>query len=132
MANKEQIQKFSSGTEWEKKVGYSRAIKTGNLIFVSGTTATDEHGNIRGKEDVYQQTRQCILNIQKALEEAGASLEQVVRTRTFITNIDKWEAFGQAHHEFFKDINPAATLVEVNRLIHPDLLVEIEVDAVIS
>lgn len=132
MADKRHIQKFSSNTEWEKKVAYSRAVKTGNHIFVSGTTATDEHGKIIGKGDVYQQTRQCILNIQKVLEEAGASLKQVVRTRTFITDIDKWEAFGKAHHEFFKDINPAATLVEVNKLIHPDLLVEIEVDAVIS
>ncbi|MBD3615390.1 MAG: RidA family protein [Gracilimonas sp.] len=125
-------QKISSGSEWESKVGYSRAVKTGNLIFVSGTTSIGENGDIIGKGDVYQQTKQCILNIKRALKKAGASLEDVVRTRTFITDMDEWEAFGKAHREFFGEINPAATLVEVSRLIHPDLLVEIEVDAVMS
>ncbi|MEX2603159.1 MAG: RidA family protein [Gracilimonas sp.] len=131
MADQIPIQKISSGTEWENKVAYSRAVKTGNHIFVSGTTAVDERGQIVGKGDVYLQTRQCILNIEKALKKADASLEDVVRTRTFITNMDEWEAFGKAHQEFFNGINPAATLVEVSRLIDPDLLVEIEVDAVI-
>lgn len=125
-------QKISSGSEWESKVGYSRAVKTGNLIFVSGTTSIGENGDIIGKGDVYQQTKQCILNIERALKKAGASLEDVVRTRTFITDMDEWEAFGKAHGEFFGEINPAATLVEISRLIHPDLMVEIEVDAVIS
>lgn len=125
-------QKISSGSEWESKVGYSRAVKTGNLIFVSGTTSIGENGDIIGKGDVYQQTKQCILNIERALQKAGASLEDVVRTRTFITDMDEWEAFGKAHGEFFGAINPAATLVEVSGLIHPDLLVEIEVDAVMS
>lgn len=125
-------QKISSGSEWESKVGYSRAVKKGNHIFVSGTTSIGEDGDIVGKGDVYLQTKQCILNIEKALKKAGALLEDVVRTRTFITDMDEWEAFGKAHGEFFGQINPAATLVEISRLIHPDLIVEIEVDAVIS
>ncbi|MEX2478257.1 MAG: RidA family protein [Gracilimonas sp.] len=123
---------ITSGTEWESKVGYSRAVKVGNQIFVSGTTAVDEEGNIVGEGDVYLQTKQCILNIEKALNKVGASLDDVVRTRTFITNIEQWEAFGKAHAEFFEAIKPAATLVEVNKLIDPKLLVEIEVDVVFS
>lgn len=122
---------ITSGTEWEDKVGYSRAVKVGDQVFVSGTTAVDEHGEIVGKGDVYLQTKQCILNIEKALKKAGSSLNDVVRTRTFITNIDEWEAFGKAHEEFFGTIKPAATLVEVSKLIHPDLLVEIEADALL-
>lgn len=125
-------QNITSGTEWEDKVGYSRAVKVGNQIFVSGTTAVGETGEIVGKGDVYLQTKQCILNIEKALKKAGASLEDVVRTRTFITNMDEWEAFGKAHEEFFGTINPAATLVEVSKLIDPKLLVEIEVDAILG
>ena len=121
---------ISSGTEWENKVGYSRAVKSGNQIFVSGTTGVDEYGEVVGKGEVYLQSRQCMLNIEKALKEAGATLKDVVRTRTFITDIGQWEEFGKAHQEFFGAIKPAATLVEVSRLIHPDLLVEIEVDAV--
>lgn len=123
---------ISTGTDWEDKVGYSRAVKVGNQVFVSGTTAVDENGDIVGKGDVYLQTRQCILNIEKALKKAGASLNNVVRTRTFITNMDDWEAFGKAHEEFFGTIKPAATLVEINKLIDPDLLVEIEVNAVVE
>jgi enamine deaminase RidA (YjgF/YER057c/UK114 family) len=123
---------ISSGAEWEDKVGYSRAVKVGNQIFVSGTTGIDEDGDVVGKDDIYLQTKQCILNIEKALKKAGASLDDVVRTRTFITDIDRWEQFGKAHQEFFGDIKPAATLMEVSRLIHPDLLVEIEVDAVVG
>ncbi|MEX0722469.1 MAG: RidA family protein [Gracilimonas sp.] len=123
---------ITSGTEWESKVGYSRAVKVGNQIFVSGTTAVDEEGNIVGEGDVYLQTKQCILNIEKALNKVGASLDDVVRTRTFITNIEQWEAFGKAHTEFFEAIKPAATLVEVSKLIHPKLLVEIEADVVFS
>lgn len=122
---------ISSGTEWEDKVGYSRVVKTGNQIFVSGTTGIDKNGDVVGKDDIYLQTKQCILNIEKALKKAGSSLEDVVRTRTFITDIDQWEEFGRAHQEFFGEVKPAATLVEVSRLIHPDLMVEIEVDAVV-
>jgi len=125
-----EIERHSSGAEWEDKVGYSRVVKAGNHIYISGTTAVDERGDIVGKGDVYLQTRQCIVNIEKALKKAGASLNDVVRTRTFITDIKQWEAFGKAHQEFFGDIKPAATLVEVSKLIHPDLMVEIEVDAV--
>ncbi|MGN8224165.1 RidA family protein [Gracilimonas sp. BCB1] len=122
---------ISSGAEWEDKVGYSRAVKTGSQVFVSGTTGIDENGDVVGKDDIYLQTKQCILNIEKALKIAGASLNDVVRTRTFITDIDHWEEFGRAHQEYFGEIKPAATLVEVSRLIHPDLVVEIEVDAVV-
>jgi len=126
-----EIKRYSSGAEWEDKVGYSRAVRAGNHIYISGTTAVDKTGDIVGKGDIYLQTKQCILNIEKALKKAGASLEDVVRTRTFITDIDRWEEFGKAHQEFFGEIKPAATLVEVSKLIHPDLLVEIEVDAVL-
>lgn len=122
---------ISSGAEWEDKVGYSRAVKTGNQVFVSGTTGIDENGDVVGRGDVYLQTKQCILNIEKSLKKAGASLKDVVRTRTFITDIDQWEEFGRAHQEFFGEVKPAATLVEVLRLIHSDLMVEIEVDAVV-
>ncbi|WP_020402357.1 RidA family protein [Gracilimonas tropica] len=123
---------ISSGAEWEDVVGYSRAVKVGGLIVVSGTTGIDKNGEVVGKDDIYRQTKQCILNIEEALKKAGASLENVVRTRTFVTDIDQWEAFGKAHQEFFGKVKPAATLVEVSKLIHPDLLVEIEVDAVLE
>lgn len=126
------IERFSSGAEWEVKVGYSRAVKAGNHIYISGTTALGENGAIVGKGDVNLQTKQCILIIEKALKKAGASLGHVVRTRTFITDIERWEEFGNAHQEFFGEIKPAATLVEVSKLIHPDLMVEMEVDAVIG
>ncbi|MDR9416032.1 MAG: RidA family protein [Gracilimonas sp.] len=126
------FKKIRSGTEWEEKVGYSRAVLAGNHIFVSGTTAVGEDGEVVGENDVYLQTKQCILIIEKALKEAGAKLGNVVRTRTFITDIDQWEAFGKAHQEFFGDIKPAATLVEVSKLIHPELMVEMEVDAVVE
>ena len=123
---------ISSGTEWEEKVGYSRAVKKGDQVFVSGTTAVDQHGDLVGKGDLYAQTVQCIKNIEKALLKAGASLNDVVRTRTFVTNIEDWEAFGKAHEEFFGSVKPAATLVEVSKLIDPELIVEMEVDAVVS
>jgi enamine deaminase RidA (YjgF/YER057c/UK114 family) len=123
--------KISSGTEWERKVSYSRAVRAGNQVFISGTTAVDKNGNVLGKGDVHEQTRQCLLKIEKALEEAGGMREHIVRTRTFITNIKDWEAFGKAHGAFFEGINPAATLVEVQALIAPELLVEIEADAII-
>ena len=123
---------FASGTPWEPIVGYSRAVKIGNQIWVSGTTATDNGGNIVGKGDPSAQTRQVIANITSALAAAGAKLSDVVRTRIFVTDMNHWEAVGRAHGEAFGDIRPAATMVEVRRLIDPDLLVEIEVEAVLG
>jgi len=122
---------YSSGTPWEPIVGYSRAVKVGNHVWVSGTTATDSSGNIVGRGDAYAQTRQIIANIEQALAAAGALLSAVVRTRIFVTDISQWEAVGRAHGEAFSAIRPAATMVEVRRLIDPEIMVEIEVDAVI-
>ncbi len=122
----------STDTIWERTVGYSRAVRIGNQIFVSGTTSTDELGLVTGISNPYRQTVQTLSNIEKALKQLGASLNDVVRTRIFITNINYWETIGKAHSEFFKDICPATSMVVVSRLIDAEMLVEIEADAVIS
>lgn len=123
---------ISSGTIWEKKFGYSRAVKLGNFVFVAGTTAVDENGNVVGKNNPYLQAKFIYQKIEKALQEAGASLESVVRVRTFVTDIKTWEEVGKAQGEVFENIRPAATLVEVSALVEPELLVEIEADAVLE
>jgi enamine deaminase RidA (YjgF/YER057c/UK114 family) len=129
---KMQRKNVSSETQWELVLGYSRVVRLGDSVYVSGTTATDKEGNIVGVANPYAQTIQIIKNIQMALQAVSASLKDVVRTRMYVTDINNWKKVGQAHAEFFKQIRPASTLVEVSHLINPEILVEIEVDAIVD
>jgi enamine deaminase RidA (YjgF/YER057c/UK114 family) len=123
---------YSSGAKWEDIVGYSRAVKIGNTIEVTGTVAVDDNSNLVGGNDAYEQTKFIIQKIELVLQKAGASLKDVVRTRMFVTDISRWEEYGKAHGEFFKNIKPCTTMVEVSKLISPEYLIEIEATAIVE
>ena len=125
-------QNVKGNSPYELVVGYSRAVRVGDTVHVAGTTATGADGKIVGKGDPYAQAIQCFENVEKALHEAGANFRDVVRTRMYVTDISRWEAVGRAHGQIFRDIRPVATMVEVSRLVDPDMMVEIEVDAVVG
>jgi enamine deaminase RidA (YjgF/YER057c/UK114 family) len=122
---------ISSAAKWEALAGYSRAVRIGDIIEVAGTTAIDENGELVGRDDAYEQTRYILAKIEKALAAAGGAMQDVIRTRMYVTNIGHWQAVARAHADYFRDIKPAATMVEVRSLIEPDMLVEIEVTAVV-
>jgi enamine deaminase RidA (YjgF/YER057c/UK114 family) len=124
--------KYGSGSQWESVVGYSRAVKVGNVLEVTGTVATDENNEVVGLGDPYTQTHYILSKVEKVLIHAGSGMKDVIRTRMFVTDISRWEEYGRAHGEFFKDILPCTTMVEVSRLIGPDYLIEIEVSAILA
>lgn len=123
---------YSSGSKWEDIIGYSRAVRIGNIIEVTGTVASGENGEVVGKDDAYTQTKFIYEKIEKVLQQAGAGMKDVVRVRMFVTNISLWQEYGRAHSEFFKEIKPCNTMVEVNALIDPDYLIEIEATAILD
>src|SRR5829696_6280250 len=123
---------YSSGAKWEDIVGYSRAVKIGNVIEVTGTVAVDDNNLLVGKDNAYEQTRFILTKIEKVLQQAGASLKDVVRTRMFVTDISRWQEYGKAHGEFFKDIKPCTSMIEISALIERDYLIEIEATAILS
>lgn len=125
-------QNFSSGVKWEDIVGYSRAVKINNQIFITGTVSVDAENNLVGGDSAYEQTKFILQKIEGVLKQCGAELKDVVRTRLFVTDIARWEDYGRAHGEFFKDIKPCTTMVEVSKLIAPEYLIEIEADAIID
>jgi isochorismate pyruvate lyase len=126
------FQRSFSGAPWEKQVAYCRALRHGDRVFVTGTAAVDDDGDVVGIGDGYVQARRCLEIIQRSLADLGADMSSVVRTRMFVTDISRWDSFGRAHADFFADHPPCTTMVEVNRLIHADMLIEIEADAIVS